>query len=151
MKLLSIAGKSRENDLQEAWPVVEGALGPFGISCNLNLAERSMNVSTTLWTKDPYIIVKARDLTKLLSRSVPVDQAIKILEDEMQCDIIEIGGLVQSKKQLDKRKLLLLGPNSATVKAIGILTRCYLLIKGRTVSVMGLFNNLEKVRSIIED
>lgn len=140
-----------ENDLQEAWPVVEGALGPFGISCNLNLAERSMNVSTTLWTKDPYIIVKARDLTKLLSRSVPVDQAIKILEDEMQCDIIEIGGLVQSKKQLDKRKLLLLGPNSATVKAIGILTRCYLLIKGRTVSVMGLFNNLEKVRSIIED
>lgn len=110
-----------------------------------------MNVSTTLWTKDPYIIVKARDLTKLLSRSVPVDQAIKILEDEMQCDIIEIGGLVQSKKQLDKRKLLLLGPNSATVKAIGILTRCYLLIKGRTVSVMGLFNNLEKVRSIIED
>lgn len=101
----------------------------------------SMTVSTTRKTRDPYIIMKARDLIKLLSRSVPAPQvqistssflgfffslfscvdfciflalmffyffyscalhffpiqAIKILNDEMQCDIVKIGNLVRNK------------------------------------------------------
>nr|XP_023909354.1 KRR1 small subunit processome component homolog [Quercus suber] len=87
----------REKYLQEVWPTVKSALKEFGVSCELNLVEGSMTVSTTRKTRDPYIIIKARELIRLLSRSVPVHQAIKVLDDEMQCDIIKIGNLVRSK------------------------------------------------------
>ncbi|XP_022952886.1 KRR1 small subunit processome component homolog [Cucurbita moschata] len=141
----------REKYLQDAWPVVKSALKEFGIACDLNLVEGSMTVSTTRKTKDPYIIVKARDLIKLLSRSVPAPQAIKILDDEMQCDIIKIGNLVRKKERFVKRRRFLVGPNSSTLKALEILTGCYILVQGNTVAAMGSFKGLKQVRRIVEE
>ncbi|KQK09448.1 KRR1 small subunit processome component homolog [Brachypodium distachyon] len=141
----------REKYLQEAWPTVKGALKEFGITCELNLVEGSMTVSTTRKTRDPYIIVKARDLIKLLSRSVPAPQAIKVLNDEMNCDIVKIGSIIRNKERFVKRRERLLGPNLSTLKAIEILTGCYILVQGNTVAAMGSFKGLKQVRRIVED
>ncbi|XP_027061818.2 KRR1 small subunit processome component-like [Coffea arabica] len=141
----------REKYLQECWPIVKGALKEFGVACELNLVEGCMTVSTTRKTRDPYIIIKARDLIKLLSRSVPAPQAIKILNDEMQCDIIKIGNLVRNKERFVKRRQHLVGPNSSTLKALEILTGCYILVQGNTVAAMGSFKGLKQVRRIVED
>ncbi|XP_066309500.1 KRR1 small subunit processome component-like [Miscanthus floridulus] len=143
----------REKYLQETWPLVKGALKEHGISCELNLVEGSMTVSTTRKTRDPFIIIKAMELIKLLSRSVPVPQAIKILDDEMNCDIIKIGGLVRNKERFVKRRERLLGPNLSTLKAIEILTVCYILVQGNTVAAMGNYRGrgLKQVRRIVED
>ncbi|KAK9062984.1 hypothetical protein SSX86_016854 [Deinandra increscens subsp. villosa] len=111
----------------------------------------SMTVSTTRKTKDPYIIVKCRDLIKLLSRSVPVLQALKILNDEMQCDIIKIGGLVRKKDKFVKRRQRLIGPESSTLKALEILTHCYILVQGNSVSAMGSFKGLKQVLMLRRD
>ena len=68
------------------------ALKEYGIACELNLVEGSMTVRTTRKTFDPYIIIKSRDLIKLLSRSVPAPQALKILQDDVQCGVIRLEG-----------------------------------------------------------
>jgi ribosomal RNA assembly protein len=140
-----------EKYLREVWPAVTRALKEAGVACELNLVEGSMTVRTTRKTWDPYVILKARDLIKLLSRSVPAPQALKILADDMQCDIIKIGGLVRTKEKFTKRRQRLIGPNGATLKALELLTGCYILVQGTTVAAMGPWKGLKNVRRIAED
>jgi ribosomal RNA assembly protein len=110
-----------------------------------------MSVKTTRKTFDPSAILDARDLIKLLARSVPVTEAIKILQDEIACDIIKIRGLVRNKEKFVKRRQRLLGPNGSTLKALQLLTTTYILVHGNTVCAMGPYKGLKEVRRVVED
>jgi ribosomal RNA assembly protein len=144
--------KYREHYLKQNWSMVSKALDSHGIACVLNLIEGSMTVKTTKQTSDPYIILKARDCIKLLARSIPVQQALNILSDEYMCDIIKIGTMVRNKERFIKRRQRILGHDGSTLKALEILTGCYILIQGNTVSVMGTtITGLKQVRRVIED
>ncbi|KAG8983229.1 hypothetical protein FRB90_006214 [Tulasnella sp. 427] len=143
--------KYREKYLREIWPVVTKALEPHGIGCMLDLIHGSMSVRTTRKAWDPSMILKARDLIKLLSRGVPAAQAIKVLDDAVFCDIIKIGTMVSSKEKFAKRRQRIVGPEGSTLKAIELLTSCYVLVQGNTVSVMGPARSLPEVRRIVTD
>ena len=144
--------KYREAYLRQVWPVVTRSLDAVGIACELNLVEGSMTVRTTKKTSDPYSIIKARDLLKLLSRSIPVAQAVKILQDDWQCDIVKIGGLVRNKERFVKRRQRLVGPDGSTLKALELLTGCYVLVQGNTVSIMGnSWKGLKQARRVVVD
>lgn len=52
--------------------MVKKSLKDHGIRAELNLLEGSLTVKTTNKTYDPWAIMKARDIIKLLARSVPV-------------------------------------------------------------------------------
>ena len=94
----------REKYIKEIWPFIKKALKELGVKCELNLIEGSMTVKTTKETWDPYIILKARDLIKLISRSVPYQQALKILLDGEDSDVIKIRGFVRNKERFIKRR-----------------------------------------------
>ncbi|GAA5892170.1 hypothetical protein JCM5296_000029 [Sporobolomyces johnsonii] len=143
--------KYREVYLREVWGHVVSALDKHGVAATLDLVEGSMTVKTTRKTFDPYIILKARDLIKLLARSVPLPQAVKILDDGVSADIIKIGNIIRNNDRFVKRRQRILGPGGSTLKAIELLTQCYVLVQGNTVAAMGGHKGLKEVRKIVID
>lgn len=143
--------KYREVYLKEAWAGVKRAFSRLGIGCTLDLVEGQMSVRTTRATYDPAAILKARDVIRLLARSVPAPQALKALDDDVACDIIKTRGLVRNRERFVKRRQRLLGPGGSTLKALELLTGCYLLVQGNTVATMGPFRGLKEVRRVVED
>ena len=123
------------------------------VASDLNLVEGSMKVCTTRRTSDSFVILKAHDLMKLLACSVPAAQALKILQDKYAYNVIKIGGTVRKKEHFVKQWQWLVGPEGATIKALKILTKCYVLLQVNTISVIGKleFSSIKTVRSVVKD
>ncbi len=133
--------------MRECWPLVQKILmDNYSLKAELDVLEGSLTVKTTRKCWDPYIIIKARDMLKLLARSVPYEQAIRVLEDDIGSDIIKIGNLVRNKDRFVKRRQRLIGPNGSTLKSIELLTKCYVLVQGNTVACLGPYQGLKQVR-----
>uniref|UniRef100_A0A8C5KMM9 KRR1 small subunit processome component n=1 Tax=Jaculus jaculus TaxID=51337 RepID=A0A8C5KMM9_JACJA len=135
--------KYREAYLKECWPLVQKALNEHHVSATLDLIEGSMTICTTKKTFDPHIILRARDIIKLLARSVAFEQAVRLLQDDVACDIIKIGSLVRNKERFVKRRRQLIG--------IGTLNTLLHMVQGNSVSAIGPFNGLQEIQKVVLD
>lgn len=143
--------KYREAYIKEVWPLIEKFLNDtHNINCELDLVENKMSVTTTRKTFDPWAIMNAKMLIKLLSRSVPFEQALKVFDDDKTCAIVKIDSLCRNKDRFRKRRERLVGPDGATLKALEVLTGCYVFVVGKTVASIGPHKGLKQVERFVE-
>ncbi|TGZ64822.1 hypothetical protein CRM22_006192 [Opisthorchis felineus] len=144
---ITLFPKYREKYIKEIWPALKKVLLEHHIRAELDLTESSMEVRTTPKTFDPFIILKARDVMRLLARSVPFEQAIRVLQDDIFSDVIEIN--LTNRERFIKRRNRLIGYEGETLKALELSTNCYIVVQGKTVSAIGHYEDLKQVRKIV--
>lgn len=141
----------REKYLTQEFPRLKSILDDLGIAVEMDAKEGVLTVRTTDKTWDPFAIIKCRDMIRLLARSVPIEQAKRVLEDGVDSMITVIGRDIRNVEQFAKRRQRLIGPNGDTLKALELLTKCYILVQGHTVAAIGEPRGLETVRKIATD
>lgn len=58
---------------------------------------------------------------------------------------------MNKKEIFKKRRQRLIGQDGSTLKALELLTGCYIMVQGNTVSTIGPFNKLKIVRKVAEE
>lgn len=141
--------KHREKYIRETEEYIKKALSQKRLSLSIDYHELILKVETNQHTRDPYSVIEGRDCLKVLSRGVPLEKAIKIFEEGVTYDIIQINTFTKNKEIFIKRRERLLGPKGNTIKSLEILTDCYILPYGNTVTGIGHYKNLKEVRRVV--
>ncbi|TBU16285.1 putative RNA-binding protein [Ordospora colligata] len=141
--------KYRIKYIEQTEKYIVKALEKKKISCTIDFERNVISVLTNANTRDPFIFIKAVNFVKLVGRGVRVEEAMKVLEDEYFCEVIDIKNLAGSEKVFEKRRDRLIGPKEMTLEAIQKVTGCYVLVHGKTVSVVGSFRGVEEVKDIV--
>ncbi|OAG31745.1 ribosomal RNA assembly protein [Nematocida displodere] len=140
--------KHRERYVREVEEYMRKAFLIQKLSLVVDYHELVLTVSTTAQTRDPYSLFNGRDVLKLVSRGVSLEKAVRVFEEGISCDIIQINVLVRNKDVFIKRRERLIGPHGNTLKSLELLTDCHILPHGNTVSAIGDYKSLREVRRI---
>ena len=144
--------KQNKEYLRDVWPDVNNVLKGKGIIAELNLVEMNMKIISTALMQRASDFLKAKDLLKLLARGFPWKHAQFILRDGWNCDFIKIGGGIATKEEFIKRRNRLIGPDGVTLKALELLTGCFIFVHGNTVCVLGKgFDGINTAGEVILD
>jgi ribosomal RNA assembly protein len=140
--------------LREIWPKISELLSSYGICGEINLSQYSISVRTTDETRDPYIIFKAKELILLITRSVPIQHAVRIFQDDIASEIFSFEHIIKSNVRSSPPVLKtlknIIGAKGSTLKALELLTKCYISIDRNTICVIGSYAGIKTIASVIE-
>lgn len=105
----------------------------------------------TVGGEDPLGVVTAAEVIEAINRGFSPERAFNLLKDEdLLLDIIDLGGIVETPRQLERVRGRIIGKDGRSREQIEDMTGTALSVYGRTISIIGPFEQVKTARAAIE-
>jgi ribosomal RNA assembly protein len=110
----------------------------------------TVSISPTEDNEDPLSVWKARYMVKAVGRGFNPEIALKLADDEIMLDIINLPDYVgKSKKALARQKSRIIGKEGRTRDIITEMAEVDVSVYGKTVSLIGNMEHLQVAREAV--
>jgi ribosomal RNA assembly protein len=100
---------------------------------------------------DPLTAMKGPDIVKAIGRGFAPEEAMRLLEDDMQLfELVDIEAATRNKKDLRRKKGRLIGEGGRTRELMAELSGADVVIYGSTLGIIGKPQQVDAVRSAAE-
>ena len=116
--------------------------------------EKELNVKITIQENTVNIdgeglnLYQAKNIVKAIARGFPPEKAFRLLNENEQIEIIELKDFSDKKMKTVKSRLI--GTQGKTRKMIEKFSGCAISIYGKTVSIIGEHEQIEKAKQAVE-
>ena len=118
---------------------------------NVDSDTGSVSISPLEDSEDPLSVWKARYMVKAIGRGFNPDIALKLIDDDVMLEIINLPDYVgKSKKAILRQKGRIIGKDGKTRDIITEMTGTYVSVYGKTVSLIGEIEHLQIAKEAME-
>lgn len=125
--------------------------GTLNIALDIDSDSSSVQIFDSEATSDPLAVWKGRDIVRAIARGFSPERALKLKSDGVIVEIIDITQYIgDSRNSMQRMKGRLIGQNGKTRRAIEENTGVYLSIYGKTISLLGTFEEVYDSKKAVE-
>lgn len=122
-----------------------------GIKLDIDSESGSITILPTEKMEDPLAAWKARYIVKAIGRGFSPETALKLLDDEVILDIINLSDFVgKSKKAVMRQKGRIIGREGRTKEIIKEMTGVDISIYGKTVALIGDIERIQIAKEAVQ-
>ncbi len=112
--------------------------------------EGNVTIETAETTDDPLAVWRAKDITIAIARGFSPKNSFRLLDEDEAMEVIDLTDFVgRSENALKRIRGRIIGENGKARRAIEELTGANLSVYGRTVSIIGEFDQLTAAKEAI--
>lgn len=123
----------------------------LGITLEVDTETGQVQILSNDTTADPLAVWKGRDIVKAIARGFSPKKALTLIEDDIVLEIIDLEDYYgKSESSLKRVRGRIIGKNGMTRKIIENMTNSYVSVYGRTVSIVGEFEDVADAKRAVE-
>jgi ribosomal RNA assembly protein len=119
-------------------------------NCRIEIDSEEGEIEITAKPQNAASFYSALNIIKAIGRGFSPERAFLLMEHNNGLEIVSITDWVKGEKELATKRGRIIGKNGRAREEIEQKTDCFIAVQGKTIAIIGEFENLSKAKQAIE-